>query len=104
MLYTYINYPDTRMTKHRDSGCPDIRQSNKPDQRVSRIDLNSLSNELAKFANKTYAFASTPEQNDIWVEIELGDISFETAVADYVLKLVARHYSPMRSVKPTTHC
>ncbi len=104
MIHTYINYPNTRMTKHRDSGCSNIRQFSKHDQRVSRIDLDSLSSELAKFANKTYAFASIPEQNDIWLEIDLGDISFETAVADYVLKLIARHYSPMRSVKPTTHC
>jgi hypothetical protein len=92
------------MTKHRDSGCSNIRQLNKADQRVSRIDLKSLSSELTKFANKTYAFASIPEQNDIWLEIDLDDISFETAVADYVLKLIAQHYAPMRSVKPTTHC
>ncbi len=104
MIHTYINYPNTRMTKHRDSSCPDIQQSAKPDQRVSRINLESLSIELEKFTDKTYAFASIPEQNDIWLEIDLGDISFETAVADYVLKLIAQHYTPMRSVKPTTHC
>ena len=104
MIHTYIDYPNTRMTKHRDSGCPNIQQSNKPDQQVSRINLESLSSELAKFADKTYAFASNPEQNDLWLEIDLGDISFETAVADYVLKLIAQHCTPMRGVKPTTHC
>jgi hypothetical protein len=104
MIHTYINYPDTRMTKHRDSGCPNIQESNKPDQRISRITLESLSSELAKFASKEYTFASDLGHNDIWVEIDLGDIQLETAVADYVLKLVAEHYSPMRGVKPTTHC
>ncbi len=104
MIHAYINYPNTQMTKHRDSGCSNIRQSNKAKQRVSHIDLHRLSSELVKFADKSYEFASTPAQNDIWLEIDLSDISFETAVAEYILKLISRHYAPMRRVKPTTHC
>ncbi len=104
MIHAYINYPNTRMTKHRDSGCSSIQQSNMIARRVSHIDLDRLSSELIKFADKSYEFASTPAQNDIWLEIDLSDISFETAVAEYILKLISRHYAPMRNAKPTTHC
>ncbi len=104
MIHAYINYPNTQMTKHRDAACSSIQQSNKPAQRVSRIDLDRLSSELVKFADKSYEFASTPALSDIWLEIDLSDVSFETAVAEYILKLISRHYAPMRNSKPTTHC
>lgn len=104
MLHVYIDYPTSHMTIHGDSGCQFIRPFSRPQQRISKITIGTLSRELKRFADKDYRFASVAIMNDIWLEIDLDDRAFEGAVAEYILKLIARHYKPLRGIKPSVHC
>ncbi len=104
MLHVYINYPNPHMTIHGDSGCSLIRQSKKPDQRISKITVETLSQELAKFRDKEYSFAPAAILNGIWLDIDLNDSTFERAVAEYVLELIGRYYTPLRGIKSSVHC
>jgi hypothetical protein len=104
MLHVYIDYPVPHMTIHGDPACRYIRLFAVRKQRTSKITLKTLSQELERFADKTYKFAAGAHLDDIWLEIDLNDTAFERAVAEYVLKLIGHHYRPLRSVKPTVHC
>lgn len=104
MIYVYIDYPTSHIRIHGDPSCQFIRPFGKPEQRTSRITLETLSDELAKFADKEYRFASVAVLNDIWLEIHLDDDEFERAVAKYVLKLIGRHYTPIRQIELIEHC
>lgn len=104
MLHVYINYPNPHMTIHADANCRSIRQSGKAEPRISEINLGTLTEELSKFADKEYAFAANPAQNDIWLDIDLEDEIFERAVAEFVLRLIGSFYTPLRGLKPSVHC
>ena len=104
MIYVYLNYPNRQATVHHDSTCQHIRQAHKQGQRTAKINLAKISEELGKFADKQYTFASKPSQNDIWLEIDFRDADFEKAVAAYVLRLAGKHYKPFRELGLQTHC
>jgi hypothetical protein len=103
MLSAYINYPNSAVSVHADQDCANIRLQRKPDQRVVKLNANTLSVELAKFGAKAYRFASEQQANDMWITVEFGDFAFELAVVEYVRSLLARHYSPFK-VKISQHC
>lgn len=104
MLHVYINYPNPHSTIHRDPDCKLIQRAHVQGQRVAQIKLATLTTELYKFANKEYEFGAQAHLNDIWLEIDFQDAGFETAVAEYVLRLAGQHYTPLLSVKPKRHC
>jgi hypothetical protein len=104
MIYVYINYPNPHATIHHNSNCQSIRQANKQGQRTAIINVATISNELSQFAQRRYTFGANSAQNDIWLEIDFQDIGFETAVAAYILTLIAQHYTPLRGVQLQPHC
>lgn len=104
MLHVYIDYPTSHMTIHGDSKCRFIRPFARPERRISKITLETLSQELERFADKTYKFAAGAKLDDIWLEVDLDDTTFEKAIAEYVLKLVGRRYRPLHGIKPSVHC
>lgn len=104
MLSAYINYPNSQITVHAKSGCAAVHQQHKKDQRIVRLDLGSLSRELNRLAMKEYRFASQAETNDMWLEVNFGDQTFEKAVVEYVRTLLAQHYTPFARIKVDEHC
>ncbi len=104
MLKAYINYPNPHVTAHFDPGCGNIQSQQKLDQRYIRVNIRTLSEELENFRDKQYPFASNPERNDMWLEIDLDDREFELAVLDYICRLLGMHYGPSKGVKPAIHC
>jgi hypothetical protein len=104
MLHVYLNYPNFSANMHHRDDCRSVRPADKPDQRIARINRETLSAELMKFADKDYKFAAFPERNDMWLDIDLEDVEFEEAVAAYILRLVSRHYTPFRGIPLRAHC
>ena len=104
MIYVYLDYPNRRATVHCDLNCQHIRQAHKQGQRTAKINLARISDELGKFADKQYTFASNPSQNDIWLEIEFKDVDFEMGVAAYILRLAGKHYKRFRNLALKTDC
>ena len=104
MLNVYINYPNPHISIHGMEGCPSIRQQHKVDQRIVRIDLASLSSELRRFSSKDYAFGSQAKTNDMWLEVDFGDLAFERAAVEYIRGLLAARYMPFVGIKVETHC
>ena len=104
MLSVYLNYPVSKISAHHDPDCRHIRPTDKPGQRVVRIDLGNLSAELQKFRDKEYPFTSTAGLNDMWLEIDFQDRDFEEAVVRFVQQLLGEHYKRFAEASMTIHC
>lgn len=104
MMKVYVNYPDTKFSIHCNPSCTEVHKMRKPGQRHIRIDIDSASTELGRFANKKHAFSSNSKSNDMWLEIEFEDAEFEKSVLKYVRRLIGKHYAPLGEAKLTTHC
>lgn len=104
MLHAYFNYPNPHVSVHRRAGCPEIGKAMKVGQRRIRIDRASITGELQQFAAKAYTFAAERSTNDLWLEVDFGDPTFEFAVVQHVLHLIGTHYKPFAAVKVDTHC
>lgn len=104
MMKAYINYPNPHVTIHAKVGCATIQQQHKKGQRVVRLDIGTLSRELNRFAMKEHRFGAQAETNDMWLEVNLGDTTFERAVVEYVKTLLAQHYTPFARIKIDEHC
>ena len=66
--------------------------------------LGTLSGELDRFASREHRFGSQTEINDMWLEVDLGNLTFEKALVEYVRVLLAGHYKPFRRIKVDEHC
>jgi hypothetical protein len=104
MLKVYVNYPNPHVSIHAGPTCGAIQMTRKPVQRLMPIDRGTLSDELTRFADKTYTFACSREHNDMWLEVEFGDASFETAVVHYIKNLLGQHYQPLNRAVIERHC
>lgn len=104
MVKAYINYPNPHIMLHWDVTCSTIGQQHKEGQRTIYLDIDSLSPELKRFADKYYRFGAEPLTNDMWLEVGFDDPSFESAVVEYIRKLLAEHYSPFGRVVLEEHC
>ena len=72
----------------------------KSNQRVIKINIKSLSDELREFSEYKHRFASTQELNDMWLEINFSDLDFEIAVAEYILSLLRKKYGRFSDAEP----
>ncbi len=104
MLKAYVNYPNPKVSVHHDPSCGQIQKMAKPGQRLIRIDSKTISVELQHFTSKKYTFTANPAGNDMWLEIDFGDPSFEAAVLGYLHRLIGKHYSPFAKVDLEEHC
>ena len=104
MLYVYFNYPASHVSAHRDPNCGRIQPMGKPDQRVCGLNIGTITSELERFQHKHYRFQSTAGLNDMWLRLDFGDTEFELALADFVRRLLGRHYKPFREAHLQVHC
>jgi len=104
MLKAYVNYPNPKVTIHRDPSCQAIQKMAKQSQRSVRINPKTISTELKRFKAKGYAFTANAAGNDMWLEADFGDAAFEVAVVNYVHHLIGEHYAPLGKAIIGTHC
>jgi len=58
-----------------------------------------MSKELLEFAENNHSFASHPEVNDMWLQIDCDDDDFELAVCSFVQRKLAERYTPFRKAE-----
>ena len=104
MTKVYVNYPNPKFSIHRNPLCEEVRKRKKTDQRHILIDIDSVSIELRRFANKKYTFNSNAGSNDMWLNIEFDDTLFEESVLKYIRRLIGKHYVPLGKAELKTHC
>ena len=104
MTKVYVYYPNPKFSIHRDPLCAQVCKMKKRGQRHIRIDIDSRSTELQRFANKEYTFASNAGSNDMWLDIEFEDADFEKSVLKDVRRLIGKHYASLGKAKFTPHC
>ena len=103
MLKVYVNYPNSRISIHRDDTCAQIRSHRKANQRQCLITPDTITKELRNF-KETYQFASVPEFNDMWVSIDFGDYEFEKALIKYLSRILGKRYKPLLNAQVEEHC
>jgi len=73
-------------------------------QRRFRIEVQSLSRELQWFATSACRFGSNAAVNDLWLEVEMGDVAFEAAVVHYIKGVLGRRYQRLELAPIRDHC
>ena len=104
MIKAYINYPQPHVTIHHNLYCGNIQSQQKPNQRYIKINSSSLDGELKNFRVKKYRFASNPDYNDMWLEIDFHNTDFEQKVLQDICQIIGNYYRPLKGIKPITHC
>ena len=103
MIAVYLNYPNKRFSIHTGSTVEEKQKLGKTNQRVIKININNLSEYFQSFESQRYKFKSSREYNDMWLEINLGNMDFEIAVAMHIVHLLGKKYKPFRGIKPKYH-
>lgn len=104
MLSIYINYPMGRISVHHDPGCNRIRVMAKIDQRVIRINSSNVESELKKLSNKELKFAASRDLNDVWIHINLGEVSLEENLVKRIKEILGHFYNPLARAEIEYHC
>lgn len=99
MTSVYIDYPVPHFSiQHGVSATSRMRQI-KPERRLITINLENLSLELARFADREIPFAAFAAQNDLWLDIDLGNEEFEIAVIKYIQFHLGKRYKPLATAQ-----
>lgn len=105
MINVYINLPNPHITIHQSSDCGMIHaHKSAAESRTVRIDLINLSQELRWFVVGDHKFNSTVEFNDMWLEIDLGDLAFEIATVLFIVQQLGNLYKQFKGMSPSIHC
>jgi hypothetical protein len=104
MIKVLINYPNPHIAIHANFNCGYIQCQNKSNQRYIIINPETISIELQNFLNKFYDFGATPENNDMWLEIDFQDRDFELSMVNFIHRIISKNYSPFSKITPKIHC
>ena len=69
-----------------------------------RITPTTFAAELERFREHEHVFSSKAKLNDMWLEIDLQDPTFERAVGTYLLRLLGERYTPFGRIALQEHC
>jgi len=59
------------------------------------ITVETFSEAIAPFRDDTFRFSPSPENDDVWLEIDFQDEAFERSVGEYIVRLLAKRYKPL---------
>lgn len=105
MINVYINHPNPHITIHQSSDCGLIHaHKSAAESRTVKIEISNLSQELSRFIKSEHKFNASKEFNDMWLEIDLGDLAFEIAVVFYIVAQLGKEYKQFKGMSPSIHC
>lgn len=104
MLSVYMNYPNSRISVHSDSSCSRIQVMHKLNQRIIKINKKNLSTELKNLKTKQLRFNSNANLNDVWIHIDLDDVSTEDSLVKTIQHILGGFYKPFASAVIEKHC
>ena len=93
-----------RISVHEDPGCNRIRAMDKIGQRIIRIDSLNVKLELEKMRNKELKFASNRYLNDVWIHVNLGEVSLEDNLVKSIKEILGHFYNPLARAEIEYHC
>jgi hypothetical protein len=91
----YVNYPNPHFSLRVGVSVADRAHQDKRGQRVVAISPTTFSAEIARFVDMEVAFASKAELNDLWLELDFGDVEFEQRLGEYIQRLLGKRYEPL---------
>jgi hypothetical protein len=105
MLMAYLNYPNPRVSVHRDPTCSFIHRRMKSQQRIYQINPETISAELRDIQARDarYQFAANHELNDLWLEVDFQDAHFEEAVVRHMQTRLGLRYEAFHTAVLTLH-
>ena len=95
MTSVYINYPNPHFSLEHARNVAERTRYEKEDRRVSRITPETFEIEMGRFRRAEVRFAASRDFNDLWLEIDFGDETFERGIAEYIQRLLGRRYGPL---------
>lgn len=105
MIHVYINHPNPHVTIHQSSACGLIHaHKSTAESRTVKLGISNLSQELIKFVEGEYKFNATREFNDMWLEIDLGDLAFEIATVLFIVQQLGKSHKQFKGMSPSIHC
>ena len=104
MIRAFLDYPTSRVMVHGDHSCTYFDRPLSPDHRLVRLNDATISEELHRFQEKHYKFASEAEFNIIWIEADFDDFEFEVALIEHMRNVLGKHYKPFRDAQVQVHC
>ncbi len=104
MLSVYFNYPMGRISVHHNPVCNQIQAKEKKDQRVISINSSNVESELKKLSNKELKFAASRDLNDVWIYIDLSEVSLEENLVKIIKEILGHFYNPLARAEIEYHC
>lgn len=98
MIAVYYNYPNSGFTIHEGQTVEESRVHSKPKPRIIHVTLKNLSKVVTRVTNPDFKFAAKQEENDLWMEINFGDLEFEKAFAEFILRQLGKRYKLFREI------
>jgi hypothetical protein len=98
MIAVYYNYPNSGFTIHEGMNYEEARVQLKPKPRVDSVTLENITEIVEKVKSQDLKFASNRDLNDLWLEIDFGDVVFEKAFAEFVLRILGKRYKRFRDI------
>jgi len=98
MIAVYYNYPNSGFTIHEGMTVEEARVQFKLNPRVYPVTFENIAKIVKKIKSPDLKFASNQAENDLWLEINFGDVVFEKAFAEYILRVLGKRYKPFRDI------
>ena len=96
MIKVYINYPNSDFSIYESNlNHPNIQKHNKLNQRKLLINSSNFTEVMLSFKTK-YKFSSNSDTNDLWIDIDTGDVILDKNIAFEILKELSSLYDPFK--------
>jgi len=76
----------------------------KEGQRAVRVMQSNFEGVLSDFIDGKYRFASTPEQNDLWLSVTLESSELDESFVYVILAILGKRYRRLRDARVVPHC
>lgn len=96
MTSVYIDYPEKKFHVQHGRTASSRFKHEKVNRRVMHLDLANLSDQLKVIVDNEMPFAANEQNNDLWLDIDLGDTEFELSVARFIHFHLGKRYRPIR--------
>lgn len=93
-----------KISRHYNPYCAQIQKKKKLDQRIIQIDSGSIESGLNKLGRGYLKFAPVAGLNDVWIHINLGDVSSEENLVRTIQEILGKFYKRLARAEIKTHC
>ncbi len=103
-MRVYVNYPNSRITIHRQYDCGAVQPHQTPDHRIMTVTDNTLGEVLTKFINREIDFAAQAGLNGLWLDLNLPTDDQERSLIIIIHALLGQRYRRLANAAFIQHC